>query len=284
MGDCTRRLSALLTAIAVSYAVAGALACALLATLVHGVVHRVVDVTPLLAVALAGIAMLAVGAPTTARGLRRQLVATYRLSRRVSARRVAPPMRLQQAAAAAGLRRIVMTDEPGIACFTYGLRPRVAVSRGLLDTLDQRELIAALAHEAHHVRNRDPLRLLLVRSIPCPFACLPFISRLRDGYLAQCELAADRAAIRAQGSPALAGALYKVAAAGVPVTGAVAAMASDDVLGARVTQLEQGRAELGVRRWDLIAVAVWSVSLVGRLGIAVQAAGGWDVVRLTCAL
>ncbi|WP_017620496.1 M48 family metalloprotease, partial [Nocardiopsis gilva] len=60
--------------------------------------------------------------------------------------------------------RVVVVDEPRPYAFTFGmLRPRVAVSRSLLDNLEPGEVAAVLAHEAAHVRGRDPLKTLLAR-------------------------------------------------------------------------------------------------------------------------
>ena len=59
------------------------------------------------------------------------------------------------------LQVIVTADALAV---THGLvRPRVAVSTGLIEALDASELTAVLVHERHHLRRRDPLRLLIER-------------------------------------------------------------------------------------------------------------------------
>lgn len=59
--------------------------------------------------------------------------------------------------------RVRVTEDPSPALVTLGLvRPRIVVSRGVLDELDDSALVAALAHEAGHVRQRDPVRYLLL--------------------------------------------------------------------------------------------------------------------------
>ncbi|MCA9634087.1 MAG: M48 family metalloprotease [Myxococcales bacterium] len=59
--------------------------------------------------------------------------------------------------------RVRVSDAPGPAFASVGLlRPRVVVQRAMLDLLDDQALVAALAHEAGHVRQRDPLRYLLL--------------------------------------------------------------------------------------------------------------------------
>ena len=56
--------------------------------------------------------------------------------------------------------QVVASDE--VLCFCIGLlRPRIVVSTGLVELLDQAELEAVLAHEASHQRRRDPMRLMV---------------------------------------------------------------------------------------------------------------------------
>jgi Zn-dependent protease with chaperone function len=74
--------------------------------------------------------------------------------------------RVETLAIAAGLPmpNIVVIDSPACNAFALGLAPSsatVAVTRGLLQMLDEHELEAVLAHEMTHVKNRDT-RLLAV--------------------------------------------------------------------------------------------------------------------------
>ncbi|MEZ4369744.1 MAG: M48 family metalloprotease [Polyangiaceae bacterium] len=90
------------------------------------------------------------------------------LERRLASRGQAPGARLTALLAAepalGELRgRVRVTDSAGPALVTVGLIwPRVVVQRRLVDQLDDAALRAALAHEAAHVRMRDPLRYLLL--------------------------------------------------------------------------------------------------------------------------
>jgi Zn-dependent protease with chaperone function len=76
------------------------------------------------------------------------------------------------------------------------LRPHVYVSTGAIHSLDREELEAVLAHEAHHARYRDPLRVFFARVLSESLFFLPVLRRLADRYAALAEVAADAAAVR----------------------------------------------------------------------------------------
>src|SRR6267143_5230962 len=64
--------------------------------------------------------------------------------------------------------RIFVIDQPAPNAFATGRDPQhavVAVTRGILDIVNERELTAVLAHEIGHVRNRDTLVMAVVASI-----------------------------------------------------------------------------------------------------------------------
>jgi len=135
-----------------------------------------------------------------------------------AARLGSPPPAVARAAreaAVAGRLDVVAATRP--FAFAYGwVWPRVCISTGLVERLAEPELAAVLHHEGWHVRRRDPLRLLVVRTTGAAFAVVPPIRRLVHLYLVAVEIAADRHVVRVMGDPRwLAGALVKVA--GSPV-------------------------------------------------------------------
>ena len=64
--------------------------------------------------------------------------------------------------------RVYVIDQPAPNAFATGRDPQhavVAVTRGILDIVTERELTGVLAHEIGHVRNRDTLVMAVVASV-----------------------------------------------------------------------------------------------------------------------
>jgi bla regulator protein blaR1 len=111
--------------------------------------------------------------------------------------------------------RVLPGRAPGAFCAGL-LRPRVYVSDGTLSAAADAELQAILAHEEHHRARRDPLRLLLARTVADAFHPLPPFASLAERETAVADLAADAAAVHAVGSASpLAAALDRFADGGV---------------------------------------------------------------------
>ncbi|MBA3264168.1 MAG: M48 family metalloprotease [Thermoleophilaceae bacterium] len=101
----------------------------------------------------------------------------------------------------AGGYETLIVDDPRPQAFCTGLlRPHIYVSRGTLDLLDDDELAAVAAHEAHHAQRRDPLRMFISRTLSDALFFMPVLGRLADRYAALAEFAADEAAVRRGGS------------------------------------------------------------------------------------
>jgi len=180
----------------------------------------------------------------TLRTLGRQMSASRRLSRRVRALALPAPSELLVAVQATGLEgRVAMIGSPEQFSFVYGvLVPRVAISRGFLESLTAEELRAALEHEHYHVRHLDPLRALLGKTLTEAFFLLPSLEVLRLRYEAGRELAADRRAERACGRRPLLGALLKALEGPGRGPETSASLADPGLLDARISCLETGRA------------------------------------------
>ncbi len=129
------------------------------------------------------------------------------LAVRAGARELRENRRFARAMRARGVREHedvhVFEDERAQAFCAGLLRPRLYVSTGATRLLGADELRAVLAHERHHRDRRDPLRIAVGRVLARALFFMPALARLHSRYCADAELAADDAAIRAQGgSPA----------------------------------------------------------------------------------
>jgi hypothetical protein len=110
--------------------------------------------------------------------------------------------------------------------------------------LDDAELRAVLLHERYHLRQRDPLRLVIARYFAAGLYVVPVVEELVEYYTIQKEVAADQAAVRAMGGVReLASALFKVRPDADDVDlGLLVPVGSLSVTEARIEQLVDGRA------------------------------------------
>jgi BlaR1 peptidase M56 len=141
------------------------------------------------------------------RSARRQLAASRCYLERL-------PISDQRIALGATTCRLIDSAAPHAFCAGY-VRPHVYVSRGAIEQLSREELRAVVGHELHHARRRDPLRLLLARSLADALFFIPLLRRSSERYAALGELAADEAAVRRLDGrrPPLASALLKLSPA-----------------------------------------------------------------------
>jgi Peptidase family M48 len=91
-----------------------------------------------------------------------------------------------------------VVDDERPHAFCAGLfHPRVYVSSGAVALLDESALDAVLAHEAHHARCHDPLRLAAGRVLARALFFVPGLRELVRRQQALAELGADESAINA---------------------------------------------------------------------------------------
>ncbi len=246
MDSATRNFLGLvgIAATLAAYAVCGLIAYVLIPFLdLHlGALAPLGPVCLLPAVALT--ALVGASAGLASRTLVRQMSASRRLARRVRALALTAPPELRATAQATGLDgRVAMVDSSEHFSFVYGIfAPRVAISRGFLESLNAEELRAALEHERYHVRHLDPLRALLGKTLTEAFFLLPSLEVLRLRYEGGRELAADCRAEQACGRRPLLGALLKALEEPGHEPVIRVSLADPALLGARISRLETGHA------------------------------------------
>jgi BlaR1 peptidase M56 len=133
------------------------------------------------------------------------------------------------------------------------LRPRIYLSTAAA-ALPREHLDAIVAHERHHRRRRDPLRLLIARTLSEALFFMPALRRLTERYGALAELAADEAAVQEHDRSTLAAALLSFGEARNPAV----------VVGVAPERVEHllGRPP----RWELpVSLLVGSVVAIGGL-------------------
>ncbi|MGB3375618.1 MAG: M56 family metallopeptidase [Microbacterium sp.] len=86
----------------------------------------------------------------------------------------------------------------------------IVLSTATLRTLERDELIAVLAHESAHIRQRHHLIAAVVDSIAVYLPWVPLVRAARDALPHYLEIAADNHARRAAGTTALVAALVKL--------------------------------------------------------------------------
>jgi BlaR1 peptidase M56 len=156
---------------------------------------------------------------------------------------------------------LVEDHRPHAFCAGY-LRSRIYLSTGALERLSeaQAQLRAVVAHERHHMRRRDPVRILLARVLGDSLFFMPVLGRLAERYRGLSELAADEEAVRQAGAGALASALLAFGERGHPgVVVGIARERVDHLLG------EGPRWELPISllAGSLVAIALLVAVAVG---------------------
>jgi Peptidase family M48 len=153
--------------------------------------------------------------------------------------------------------KVIADLRPQAFCAGY-LRPTVYVSQRTLDLLSEPELRAVLAHEHHHRRVRDPLRLACGRITGRALFFVPVLRSLWERYADLAEVNADRAAVCASaGDQApLASALLLFDASAPPGVSGISSERVDSLLGLPIRWQP---------RWWLAAASFGSLSSLGLL-------------------
>lgn len=177
----------------------------------------------------------------------------------------------------AGLH-VELIPSQSVNAFCAGIvRPRVLVTRGLLERLDSEEQRAALSHELEHAASHGPLKVALARIATRTLFWFPALGDLLERYILLSELEADRAAVATTSRSALAGALLEV----VESPGLAGAVGLSDFAGPRIDRLFDPQAALPpLFRRSSVCVGAAVVSLVAFLVVSAPHLGVGESAQL----
>ncbi len=202
-------------------------------------------VSPLIETAIPAVALLA---PPTVGGafLAGSIVVDIRRRRRGTLR-TAWWLRARRAPRQVHGYSVLVADDPHPFALTLPRRHGgIVISTGALDLLPPDETAAVLAHEHAHLRQRHHLVTAVVTSLTRRLRWVPLLAAAEDALGHYLEIAADDAARRQAGTPALASALLLLGQGGHPahedaaLDGALHALGPDRVR--HLLQPHSGRA------------------------------------------
>jgi len=157
------------------------------------------------------------------------------------------------------------------------LRPRLLITRGVVDALTDEELHAGVAHELGHRRAFDNLKRLAMRAAPDLLFMLPAAGAIEVRWAAAAEHAADsRACETDQARCALASALVKIARLTplrTPLAQPISTLVDRGEIASRVQRLLGGAVPVPAfsRRWPLgVAAALGTIAAYAPLLRAVH--------------
>ncbi|MEP7024873.1 MAG: M56 family metallopeptidase [Actinomycetota bacterium] len=158
----------------------------------------------------------------------------------------------------------LVVDHPAAAAYCVpGLRSRIVISAGTLELLDQAELLAVMAHERAHLRERHDLVLLPFTALLRAFRWCA-AARQAEGSVALLleMLADDHAVVGERPARQLATALLRVGAAAAVIPSGALAVADDGAGEVAVRVARLLRPSPGLPRAALAVVAATAAVLV----------------------
>lgn len=90
---------------------------------------------------------------------------------------------------------LVYSSKPLSFCYGF-LNPRICLSTELLRSLNKGELKAVLLHESYHLKNFDPLKIILSSTLSSMLFFLPVFKDFHRHFLLAKEISADRLSIK----------------------------------------------------------------------------------------
>ena len=168
-----------------------------------------------------------------------KLLRTYIFVGKIIKNRVLPPSAVRDLSFELGIiDRVDVVKNDCLSSFCYGLlKPRICVSLKLVKKLSKKELKAVLIHETYHLKNYDPLKILLSEIAASMFFFIPILKDIHNYYIHNKEIAADQLAIQSEQVKYLRSALIKILVSPAPAFSGVASFRSSEDLEQRINIL-----------------------------------------------
>ena len=170
-----------------------------------------------------------------------QVLQTQRFIKKVVKRPITQPRKLESVTQALGLtNKIAVIEDKKHFSFCYGLlRRKICLSTGLIQSLTKSELKAVLLHEKYHLKNFDPLRILLGKTASRMLFFIPTLQDIQTHYALSKEIAADDDVVRCGNRESLISALTKLLSPSIPSLSGIAAFADSHSLEKRILYLTE---------------------------------------------
>lgn len=165
-----------------------------------------------------------------------QIVKTRRYLKKNMGKRVVTPKIVQRLGKKLNLEgKIDVIKDINQFSFCYGIiKPRICLSTGLIKKLNSNELQAVILHESYHLRNFDPLKIVISKVAAQMFFFIPTLRDIQKYYALSKEIEADKVATQTDSRKSLLSALSKLITIDTPQYAGVAGLANIDSLEKRI--------------------------------------------------
>lgn len=121
------------------------------------------------------------------------------------------PFKIRKIAIEVGIgSKLVVTKDGNFTSFCFGLfSPKICLNLKFVSSLTKEELRAVLLHEIHHLKSKDPLKILVAQTLQSLLFFLPISKDFQNHYQLFQEIAADKEVLKQTGVFALRNALIK---------------------------------------------------------------------------
>lgn len=185
---------------------------------------------------------------------------------RLLKKKIATSMEIEKIASELGMEgKITVVKDRTYISFCYGLlNPRICISNTMVKSLNVGELKAVLVHESYHVKNRDPLKILLSQIAASMFFFIPTLRDVHNYFILSKEINADKLVIQSKGVKQLKLALLKLLSFSMPSISGVATFANSNDLEQRIKVLTSQTYNVGAKPSSiklLVSLMVFAAAL-----------------------